>query len=47
MPDTRLDLLHAYRLKVLARTIDEREWMLNRQGKIPFVVSCQGQALHA
>jgi 2-oxoisovalerate dehydrogenase E1 component alpha subunit len=38
-----LDLLEAYRLMVLARTIDEREWMLNRQGKIPFVVSCQGQ----
>jgi 2-oxoisovalerate dehydrogenase E1 component alpha subunit len=43
MSDTDLDLLHAYRLMLLARTIDEREWMLNRQGKIPFVVSCQGQ----
>jgi 2-oxoisovalerate dehydrogenase E1 component alpha subunit len=28
---------------LLARSIDEREWLLNRQGKIPFVVSCQGQ----
>jgi 2-oxoisovalerate dehydrogenase E1 component alpha subunit len=43
MHDTQPDLLHAYRLMLLARTIDEREWMLNRQGKIPFVVSCQGQ----
>jgi 2-oxoisovalerate dehydrogenase E1 component alpha subunit len=43
MSESDLDLLRAYRLMLLARTIDEREWMLNRQGKIPFVVSCQGQ----
>jgi 2-oxoisovalerate dehydrogenase E1 component alpha subunit len=43
MAGADLDLLRAYRLMLLARTIDEREWMLNRQGKIPFVVSCQGQ----
>jgi 2-oxoisovalerate dehydrogenase E1 component alpha subunit len=43
MSDVELDLVRAYRLMLLARTIDEREWMLNRQGKIPFVVSCQGQ----
>jgi 2-oxoisovalerate dehydrogenase E1 component alpha subunit len=43
MPSPDLDLLRAYRLMLLARTIDEREWMLNRQGRIPFVVSCQGQ----
>lgn len=43
MTETDLDLLKAYRLVLLARTVDEREWMLNRQGKIPFVVSCQGQ----
>jgi 2-oxoisovalerate dehydrogenase E1 component alpha subunit len=43
MADTDLDLLRAYRLMLLARTIDERQWMLNRQGRIPFVVSCQGQ----
>jgi 2-oxoisovalerate dehydrogenase E1 component alpha subunit len=43
MSDADPDLLAAYRLMLLARTIDEREWMLNRQGKIPFVVSCQGQ----
>ena len=23
--------------------IDERMWLLNRAGKIPFVISCQGQ----
>lgn len=43
MADIDLDLLRAYRLMLLARTIDERQWMLNRQGRIPFVVSCQGQ----
>lgn len=32
-----------YWYMVLARTLDERMWMLNRQGKIPFVISCQGQ----
>lgn len=43
MSGTDLDLLKAYHLMLLARTVDEREWMLNRQGKVPFVVSCQGQ----
>jgi len=28
---------------LLARKIDERMWLLNRAGKIPFVISCQGQ----
>src|SRR5699024_222033 len=37
------DVLKMYRLMVLARKIDERTWLLNRAGKIPFVVSCQGQ----
>ncbi|WP_051322114.1 thiamine pyrophosphate-dependent dehydrogenase E1 component subunit alpha [Alicyclobacillus contaminans] len=32
-----------YRYMVLARTVDERMWLLNRAGKIPFVISCQGQ----
>jgi len=27
---------------VLARTLDERLWALNRQGRVPLVVSCQG-----
>lgn len=26
-----------------ARRVDERLWLLNRSGKIPFVISCQGQ----
>ncbi|WP_067836749.1 thiamine pyrophosphate-dependent dehydrogenase E1 component subunit alpha [Amphibacillus sediminis] len=37
------NVLEMYRLMVLARRIDERMWLLNRAGKIPFVVSCQGQ----
>ncbi|WP_083334737.1 thiamine pyrophosphate-dependent dehydrogenase E1 component subunit alpha [Sediminibacillus halophilus] len=32
-----------YRTMLLARRIDERMWLLNRAGKIPFVISCQGQ----
>ncbi|WP_083838388.1 thiamine pyrophosphate-dependent dehydrogenase E1 component subunit alpha [Lentibacillus jeotgali] len=32
-----------YRHMLLARKIDERMWLLNRAGKIPFVISCQGQ----
>ncbi len=32
-----------YRYMVLARFVDERMWLLNRAGKIPFVISCQGQ----
>ena len=28
---------------LMARRIDERMWLLNRAGKIPFVISCQGQ----
>ncbi len=43
MSDTELDLLHAYRLMLLARTLDEREWLLNRQGKVHLLFSCQGQ----
>ncbi|QGH34870.1 thiamine pyrophosphate-dependent dehydrogenase E1 component subunit alpha [Gracilibacillus salitolerans] len=36
-------LLAMYREMLLARRIDERMWLLNRSGSIPFVVSCQGQ----
>ncbi|MDL4841613.1 thiamine pyrophosphate-dependent dehydrogenase E1 component subunit alpha [Aquibacillus rhizosphaerae] len=36
-------VLDMYRTMLLARRIDERMWLLNRAGKIPFVVSCQGQ----
>ncbi|MFJ7307710.1 thiamine pyrophosphate-dependent dehydrogenase E1 component subunit alpha [Peribacillus frigoritolerans] len=36
-------VLEMYRIMLLARRVDERMWLLNRSGKIPFVVSCQGQ----
>ncbi|GAA0443784.1 3-methyl-2-oxobutanoate dehydrogenase subunit alpha [Lentibacillus halophilus] len=36
-------VLDMYRHMLLARKLDERMWLLNRAGKIPFVVSCQGQ----
>ena len=35
--------MRCIRTMLLARKIDERMWLLNRSGKIPFVVSCQGQ----
>lgn len=37
------EVLAMYRLVLAARRVDERMWILNRAGKIPFVVSCQGQ----
>jgi 2-oxoisovalerate dehydrogenase E1 component alpha subunit len=37
------DVLAMYEKMLLARTVDERMWVLNRAGKIPFVISCQGQ----
>lgn len=37
------DVLDMYETMLLARRTDERLWLLNRAGKIPFVVSCQGQ----
>ncbi len=36
-------VLEMYETMLLARKLDERLWLLNRAGKIPFVVSCQGQ----
>ena len=36
-------VLEMFRTMLLARKIDERMWLLNRAGKIPFVISCQGQ----
>ncbi|WP_110927497.1 thiamine pyrophosphate-dependent dehydrogenase E1 component subunit alpha [Bacillus massiliglaciei] len=36
-------VLDMYRMMLLSRRIDERMWLLNRSGKIPFVISCQGQ----
>ncbi|MDN4493382.1 thiamine pyrophosphate-dependent dehydrogenase E1 component subunit alpha [Ureibacillus aquaedulcis] len=32
-----------YETMLMARRLDERMWLLNRAGKIPFVISCQGQ----
>ncbi len=37
------DAIEMYKTMLLARRIDERMWLLNRAGKIPFVISCQGQ----
>jgi 2-oxoisovalerate dehydrogenase E1 component alpha subunit len=39
--DTKL--MEMYETMLLARRIDERMWLLNRAGKIPFTISCQGQ----
>ena len=36
------DLLRMYRCMLMARRVDERMWILNRQGKAAFVISCQG-----
>lgn len=36
-------LLEMYYYMLLARRLDERQWLLNRAGKVPFVISCQGQ----
>ena len=36
------DLVEMYRLVALARAVDERMWILNRAGRIPFVISGQG-----
>jgi 2-oxoisovalerate dehydrogenase E1 component len=40
---TDQDVLHLYREMVLARMLDQRLWALNRQGRVPFVISAQGQ----
>ncbi len=36
------DLIGMYRLVALSRALDERMWILNRAGRIPFVISGQG-----
>ena len=36
------DLVDYYRRLVLVRTMDERIWMMNRQGKVPISASSQG-----
>jgi 2-oxoisovalerate dehydrogenase E1 component alpha subunit len=35
-------LLEIYRLMALARALDERAWILNRSGRVHFVISGQG-----
>ena len=37
------EALRLYEVMRLARAIDERMWLINRQGRAPFVISCQGQ----
>ena len=39
---SREELLEMYRLMATTRAVDERMWILNRAGKIPFVISGQG-----
>jgi len=39
---TRDDLIEMYKLMTITRAVDERMWILNRAGKIPFVISGQG-----
>ncbi len=36
------DLVEVCRQIILVRTMDERIWMMNRQGKVPIAASCQG-----
>jgi 2-oxoisovalerate dehydrogenase E1 component subunit alpha len=35
-------LLQMFETMLLARAVDERQWVLNRQGTQPFHISCQG-----
>lgn len=36
------DLIDMYRTMLLSRRLDERMWVLQRQGKVAFHISCQG-----
>lgn len=40
---SREQLLQMYDLLLRARMLDQKMWVLNRQGKAAFVISCQGQ----
>lgn len=43
LPDPSPERLRAmWELMLLARSLDERMWLLNRAGQAPFAVSCQG-----
>src|SRR3989442_15120419 len=35
--------LRIYEVMRLARAVDERMWLINRQGRAPFAIFCQGQ----
>jgi len=37
------DLIDMYHTMLLSRRLDERMWILQRQGKVAFHISCQGQ----
>ena len=39
---TAADLVEICRQLILVRTVDERIWMMNRQGKVPIAASAQG-----
>ena len=39
---TSQDLVDYYSKMVMVRAVDERIWMLNRQGKVPIAASAQG-----
>src|SRR6476619_5842263 len=39
---SRERLLDMFETMLLARAVDERQWILNRQGQEPFHISCQG-----
>lgn len=40
---TDAQMLEIYRFMLLTRRVDERLWLLQRGGRIPFVISAQGQ----
>src|SRR5919202_4406833 len=39
----REQLLELYETMLQARMLDQKMWVLNRQGKAAFVISCKGQ----
>ena len=39
---TDIQVVEMYRAMLLARRVDDRMWALNRQGRVPFVVSVAG-----
>src|SRR4051812_27812825 len=36
------DMRGMFETMLLARSLDERMWLMNRAGRAPFVISCQG-----